>query len=371
LSKLVGEVARQVRLSEALTDAQVFSDLIKYRLLANINQRFAADLAAQAGRQRAADILTGLSGHSVRELSLRLRAPTSAGSTTNSTWAAPLASYRLVSESWLAALSPLSIFETLRPFMVNLPLHSRAGITTIDVSASSVGEGDPVPVSLASFSGQDVQVAKAMTIVVVSRELAKLVGASGSSVIEQSLRSGVAVSVDSRFLSIITTGITAYVSSGLTSAAVRNDLGRALRDIAIGEGTKLFAITTPAVARALAVSCLESGAPSFPQVGPAGGEILPGVPLLVSTAAAPGTMTLLDASGLAGTSEEIEVDVSANATVEMNTAPNSPAVASTVLESLWQRNNLGVSARRWLGAARLRSNSVALISNVNYSGNSP
>ena len=60
------------------------------------------------------------------------------------------------------------------------------------------------------------------------------------------------------------------------------------------------------------------------------------------------------------------IDASDQASVQMDTAPDSPPTASTALVSLWQMNFVGLRAERWINWAKRRSTAVGYISNANY-----
>jgi hypothetical protein len=79
----------------------------------------------------------------------------------------------------------------------------------------------------------------------------------------------------------------------------------------------------------------------------------------------------VDASQIAAAGGTVELDGSGVATVQMDSAPDSPPTAAANVTSFWQMNLAGLRATRYWGAERLRSTAVSVISNVSYSGNSP
>lgn len=62
----------------------------------------------------------------------------------------------------------------------------------------------------------------------------------------------------------------------------------------------------------------------------------------------------------------IELDVSREATIQMNTAPDNPPTASTVQTSLWQENLVGLRSEHRVGWLRRRDAGVAYLSGVSY-----
>ena len=60
------------------------------------------------------------------------------------------------------------------------------------------------------------------------------------------------------------------------------------------------------------------------------------------------------------------VDLSREASVQMDTAPDNPTTSSTVLVSLWQRNLVGFRAERTINWARRRDSAVAYLTDVTW-----
>jgi hypothetical protein len=101
------------------------------------------------------------------------------------------------------------------------------------------------------------------------------------------------------------------------------------------------------------------------------GGIIQGMDVLVSDGVN-AQIIGVDASQIAAASGSIELDGTGEATVQMDSAPDSPPTAATNVISFWQMNLAGLRATRYWGAERLRTGAVAVISGVNYgSTNSP
>jgi hypothetical protein len=62
------------------------------------------------------------------------------------------------------------------------------------------------------------------------------------------------------------------------------------------------------------------------------------------------------------------LDVSREASVQMNTTPDNPATASTVMVSFWQNNLVGLRAERFINWVRRRSEAVVVIEGAIYVG---
>jgi hypothetical protein len=63
---------------------------------------------------------------------------------------------------------------------------------------------------------------------------------------------------------------------------------------------------------------------------------------------------------------QVAIDVSREATLQMDSAPDSPPVASTVMYSLFQNNGVAIRAERYINWAKRRSTAVAYIQNAKY-----
>jgi hypothetical protein len=63
---------------------------------------------------------------------------------------------------------------------------------------------------------------------------------------------------------------------------------------------------------------------------------------------------------------QVSIDASQEATLQMDSAPDSPATASTTLVSLWQQGQIGIKADRWINWVKRRSTAVSYIQNAKY-----
>ena len=63
---------------------------------------------------------------------------------------------------------------------------------------------------------------------------------------------------------------------------------------------------------------------------------------------------------------DIMIDASREASLQMDSTPDSPATASTSLVSLWQHNMIGLRAERFATWARARASAVTYITGAAY-----
>jgi hypothetical protein len=215
-----------------------------------------------------------------------------------------------------------------------------------------------------SLTGAQQSPLKAHAVVVVSQELAKSTIGNATALIQNEMQNSLAVVTDSAFLNVLTNGVAAFTSSGATSESVLTDIAGLLQAVGTGQGSRLYLITTPLIAKMLSVigTTTTSGQRAFPDMTPLGG-VLCGIPCLVSDAVTEGQIILADASGIAAGSGDVLLQELNEAAIEMETAPSSPPTASTNFLSLWQNNLTAIVIERWFVATRLRSNSVAVVFN--------
>ena len=79
-----------------------------------------------------------------------------------------------------------------------------------------------------------------------------------------------------------------------------------------------------------------------------------------------GAIVAFDATAFAGATDPPVPRSIAHGDVVLNTAPDSPATASTVTQSLWQYDQVGLYVERMFGFAQVRAGAVAAISGASY-----
>ena len=116
------------------------------------------------------------------------------------------------------------------------------------------------------------------------------------------------------------------------------------------------------------------GQPSFPTITGEGGTFL-GYPVIASenipsstgspTEGFPLIFALAPEIMLADDGQTV-IDASNQASVNMDSAPDSPPTASTNMVSLWQMNMNGLRCERWINWKKRRSTVVAFIGSAKY-----
>ena len=225
------------------------------------------------------------------------------------------------------------------------------------------------PLSKMAFSDAvTLDPVKVAALIVVTEELLQSAAPGAESSFGRELRGAVADTVDETFISILTAGIPPSTST----ANALDDLEGMLNRVNTTGAGNLFWVMVPGVANRMATKTATNGNQLFPAMTPTGGEIL-GRPALVTNRILPvgspssGSMLLLvDATGIAADTGEVEIDISRGATIEMSDNPAQSAMTPTHAQmvSLFQTNSVGLLARVEFGCARLRDNAVAVLEQI-------
>src|SRR5262249_38043889 len=171
-------------------------------------------------------------------LELVQRATSAMATTTDATWAGPLAAYRV--EDVLQNLGPLSAGSQLLKQGITLTFDGAAeirvpGITVSASAAGFVGQGQPIPVRQLSVSaGAILQPRKFATIVVLTREM--ITSSNAEALVRAVLVDSVAAALDAALFSTtagdavrragLLNGVAALTAAtGGNNDAMRQDIG--------------------------------------------------------------------------------------------------------------------------------------------------
>jgi HK97 family phage major capsid protein/HK97 family phage prohead protease len=307
------------------------------------------------------------------------KAAVAPGTTTDATWAGPLAVRTPINE-FLELLRPRTLLGQISgfrqvPFNVSVPSQTAGG------TYSWVGQGLAKPVTSAAYAAVTLDFAKAAGIIVISEELAKLSTPSAEGLVKEELIAGMGAFLDVQLVdpavavganlnpASITNGAATIVASGVTGAAAKVDLAGRVAVFAAANipltGSVWLMSDSNAFGLGLSVNAL--GQPLFPGLSIAGGSIL-GIPVVVSNNVGNRVILVHAPSILYADEGGVQIDVSREASVQMDGAPDSPATATTVLVSLWQNNLVGLRAERMITWKRARTAAVTYISAAAYIG---
>lgn len=319
------------------------------------------------------------------EVEAVLKAAVSAGTTTDTTWAAPLVEYQNLASEFVEYLRPLTIIGRI-PGLRNVPFKVKFPRQTGAATASWVGESKPKPATSLAFDSLTMDPLKVAGIVPLSMELMRFSSPSAEMIIRDDLAGAIAQLVDNDFVdpdksasanvspASITYGVTPTTATGTTYAYLKADVKSTFANFLAANITP--DVTIMSQAQALAFSLMETtlGVPQFPGLTMNGGPFM-GTTAIASenipyTEDSPqeGSPIIFLRSGDIALADDggVEVDVSTEASIEMSTTPADPVDASTVTVSLWQHNLVGVRAERMINWTKRRAAAVQYISAGKY-----
>jgi HK97 family phage major capsid protein len=265
------------------------------------------------------------------------------------------------------------------PFNILVPRQ------TAGVSMQWLGENHVAPVGALTFDQIILEHSKVGGLVVISAELARLSDPSAERLIQADPTAAIADFMDDAFLdpgraatdispASITNGATQVASTGSTANAVESDFADLLGAVATGSNmVSPYLIMKPTTALFLAVLRGTNGERVFPNIGATGGDVL-GVPVIISAnvpsdndSPSEHIIVALDASEILFADGGVELSVSRQTSLQLTSTPDSPATASIVMTSLWQRNLFAVKAERFVRWTPRRNDAVAVLHGLSVS----
>ena len=238
-------------------------------------------------------------------------------------------------------------------------------VVTGRATGSGVTEGHIKAVSSLTLGQALTDPRKASAIIVATAELIKFSSSAAIALFNNELQSAVAYATDEIFITTLLAATTPTASAGDSAVEVRTDLKTLLAAVDLNENSRVYFLTDMAAVKALAMKGDDIGGAAFPNMTVNGGTI-GGVTVVPSLAMPSGSALLVVADGIVGDSEAITLDATSQADLQFDTAPDSPAVSSTVLKSLWSSNAAALRAERYFGFDIARSTAVASLSSVSY-----
>ena len=307
------------------------------------------------------------------------KAAVAAGTTTDATWAGPLVVTQPLNE-FLELLRPRTLIGAI-PGMRQVPFNISVPSQTAGGTYGWVGQGLAKPVTKAAYATVTLPFSKAAGIIVLTEELARLSTPSAEALVREEMIAGMAQFLDLQFQdpavavaanvspASITNGAATAAASGVTSAAAKLDLAGRVAVFAAANiplaGSVWLMSDSNAFGLAMSVNAL--GQPLFPGMSITGGSIF-GIPVVVSNSLSTRIVLMHAPSVLFADDGGVSIDVSREASVQMDSAPDSPATATTVLVSLWQNNLIGLRAERWITWKLARAAAVTYLTGAAYVG---
>lgn len=369
----------QVKHAEKLEPGIAFARYTMCLTRAKGNHAVAAQLAERHFPNTEAVVKTlkfQAEGVNLQEL-MQMKATVPAGTTTDSTWAAPLVYANTFGGDFIEYLRPRTLIGQAQ--FRSVPFNVRIGGQTSGGTAGWVGQGKSKPVTKFDFNATTVPFTKVAAIAIITQELARFSDPSAERLVRDSMADCVIARVDSDLFdpnvvavaNVNPAGLLNGVSPVAGPATIDPDDIRCaiLRLWAPWDSTNIGArpayYTTPAVARLLAFTRDAMGNVAFPGVTPFGGT-LDGIPLRVSQYLANNggsggsPFILVDESEIYLADDgSVTLDMSDQASIEMTDAPVGSSSATVTSNgspfvSMWQTNSVAFRAERfiWWGARR-------------------
>jgi hypothetical protein len=346
-----------------ITMAQIAADQ-QERQQANVMVHVARYMLLGRGDMHSA-IKEAQQRHALPVIQAYLKAAVVAGSTLAGNWAQPLRDFESSISAFVASLKNFGCFDQSLPFMKNVPIRTRCVVVTTGVVGATVPEGSAKAISNIQLSGSNIEETKCSCIVVAADELLRAGGAIATNLIGDELRRALAVTTDTVYISKISSGIATIPSGGNTADKIWGDLEAALDAISITADSKIFVFTTPAIARSIVTKTSSIGTQAFPNASLQSGPLGP-AQMVISDGVPSGQMIVCDVSQFAGSGGVVIFDSSNQASLQMESAPDSPPLSTSVATSLWQSGLAALKAERIFGVERMRAASVAIVSGISY-----
>ena len=309
---------------------------------------------------------------STPEVALVLKAAVAAGTATDSTWASPLV--QPITGGFLELLRAATIVDRI-PGLQKAPFNAKIAQQTSASTVGWVGEGKSKPVSSLGFGTVTLAVTKVAGIVVITEELAKLSTPSAEEKVRNDMIAVIARFVDSSFINPALSAVAGVSPASITfgaptAAATTNPLADMMGLITHFSSNNipvdgLTFIMSPANLLAMSFKTYSDGTPQFPGIGINGGS-WKGMTFIGSNTAGTNVIALQPNYILLADEGGVSVDVSREASLQMDSAPVDPPAATTIVESLWQTNRIGIRAERFINWTRVGVNTVKYLTAAAY-----
>jgi HK97 family phage major capsid protein len=333
----------------------------------------AAQYAKRTWGDQSDEIVNGL------EQGLSTRAAVAPGTTVQATFAAPLVVTNYVND-FLDLLRPLTILGRI-PGLRHVPFNTSMPAQTAGGTYKWVGQGKLKPVTNAQYASVTLTYAKASGIIVLTEELVRQSTPSAEAAVRDELLKGIMQFLDTQFVdstvaavatvnpASITNGVTGTAASAATGAAARADIAARVAALAaLGYPVnELVILMSESIAFSLGLALNAVGGELFPGLTAAGGSIL-GIPVITSQSVGAQVIVAHAPSILMADEGGVEIDISREASLSLDSAPTDPADATAVYTSLWQANLVALRVERWITWGKARSTAVDRITSAAYTG---
>jgi HK97 family phage major capsid protein/HK97 family phage prohead protease len=307
---------------------------------------------------------------------LMQKAAVAYGTTTGTTWAAPLVYAQNLTSEFVEYLLPMTFLGKIQG-LTRVPFNTRIPRDTAAITAQWVGEGESKPVAAGAFDTVTLAFNKIALIVGVTQELARFSSPSVEAWARSKLAEAIAKFMDEQFITpsitaitgsrpaSITNGADSDAASGTASTDLIHDIREILKhfqDFNIPT-ENLVLLMQPQLATAIGSIYTTLGVRQFSEID---NNRLSGMQIITSGNVPTGYVVALHAPSVAVADEGgLEVSASTEASVELDDNPTS---GNWHLVSAFQNNLLFIRAERFVTWKRLRDKGVFYLTNAAYGG---
>lgn len=320
---------------------------------------------------------------------LVLKAAVAAGTTSNAAWAGNLVGTETsVYADFIEYLRPQTILGRFGqggiPGLRAVPFRTALIGQTSGGAGYWVGEGQAKPLTKFDFSRTTLAPLKVANIAVLTDEVVRDSSPNADVIVRDQLVAALRERLDIDFIdpnkaaqagvspASITNGVIGISSGGTDAEAIRADLKALFGAFIAANNAPTAGVFIMSATTALALSLMTNplGQGEFPGISMTGGT-LSGLPVIVSeyvpTDSSGSLVILANASDIyLGDEGGFQIDMTGEASLEMDDSPTNPTTASTVMVSLFQRNLVGFRAERTINWAKRRDSAVQYLSGVNW-----
>jgi HK97 family phage major capsid protein/HK97 family phage prohead protease len=305
---------------------------------------------------------------------LLIKAAVAPGSTTDPAWAGALVTVSNLKNEFVELSRPASILGNLNlrrvPFNVSMPIVTSGG------TYKWVGQGKGKPVGKMQFSSVSIGMAKAAGIIVLTEELVRSSDPDAEAIVRDEMIKGIAQFLDQQFTDPTVAEVAnvspASVTNGAPTAASLDTPGQDLGIIISYFTTNLVPLSNVSIimsennAYAMGTTTNALGQTMFPNVGLKGGTAQ-GIKIVASNAVGDKVIGVAGDYVMLADSGGVSIDVSREATVQMNDTPVNPAdPATTVWTSFFQDNLVGLRAERFINWKKIKNTACYYLTGAVY-----
>jgi HK97 family phage major capsid protein/HK97 family phage prohead protease len=268
------------------------------------------------------------------------------------------------------------------PFNIKVPRQTSVA------SVSWVGEAQPKPLSSFALDTVTLGYYKIAGIVALTDEIIRFSSPAAEAMVRDELANAIVALMDHDFIdpekaavanvspASITNGVTPTAATGTAYANFAADFGTTLAkfDAARIDTSGLAIVMSSRIARSLSLMLNSLGQPLFPSLTATGGTAQ-GYQVVVSGNVDPTGDVAANGDNiifvkpdevLLADDGNVTIDISREASVQMDSAPDSPPLATTVLISAFQHNLALIRAERYCNWLKRRAEAVQFISGAKY-----